>query len=166
MAKMRELAEAANRELMHLYKLIERHIDAWEALPAYQEHRTREALLSKPSMEILDPEIVEAVYGFNQIPGVETKFSCQGLRNGMKVPEWPHGSIWFPGLHECLAYIQFAFITPSLAADLTVYLMQTGIGVWDKVIQRARADVPEHIARFIAACLSFACRAATDRPLK
>lgn len=164
LAKMHEQAEAAKRELMRLYKLIESHIDEWEALPAYQEHRTREALLPKPSMAILDPEIVEAVHSFNQVPGVETKFSCQGLRNGMTVPEWPHGPIWFPGLHECLAYIQFAFITPSFAADLSTYLMQTGIGVWDKVVRRARADVPEHNAKFIAACQAFACRAAANRP--
>lgn len=66
-------------------------------MPAYKEFIEIDAKESKASMDTIDVKIKKLVDFFNKIPGVSTKFSCEGMRYNAKLKEWKYGPIWFPG---------------------------------------------------------------------
>ena len=154
LAAMRREADEAERRLKGLYALIEKRLDAWEAAPAYRAHVDIESQSPEPSMRALDPGIEKAVLFFNGLPGVETQFSCEGIRRGLTAPEWAYGPIWFPAKHQPLAHIIFKRLPAALAAELDAALQPAGVGrCWGS---RAEAERPEHNADFVLACEQFA----------
>jgi len=88
------------------------------SLPQYQHIQAIESQF-EPKYQELDPEIRQAVERFNQVPGVKTQFSCQGVT----------GMVEFQGItflvvspHERLAYITFAEFPYSIEVKLREHL--------------------------------------------
>lgn len=80
---MERTEQWAMKELRLLYKLLERKLDELETSPEYQAHLRIESQTPEPSPMTLDEGIAKAVSLFNSISGVQTQFSCEGIRRGI-----------------------------------------------------------------------------------
>lgn len=102
---------------VELWRWIDRHAATITALPEYQDLQQIDSA-QLPSATALDPEIRAAVAAWNVVPGVETRFSCQGVTG---IVTWGGRRIVVPSHHEALAYIQFAHLeepVTSVVVDL------------------------------------------------
>jgi hypothetical protein len=88
----------------------------WKAIVSLEEYQRIQHIDSafEPSRYEIDPEIREAVECFNQIPGVKTKFSCQGVT---KTIIYENLNILVDSPHARLAYISFETL-PSLVESM------------------------------------------------
>ena len=150
---MRAQEDRAEQLFKHLYKLIDTHVMHWESTPAYKEHVRLEATMPAPAPATIDSEIAAVVQGFNQLPGIVTQFSCQGLRRGIDVAEWEYGPIWFPGRHESLAYVHFAHLPADLKQSLDEYVRDSHVGWFNG--QRVQAQRPHLNHAFIQVLQQF-----------
>lgn len=160
---MRESHTKTYSEMKRLYDLLRRHLNELELLPAYQEHLVVERESPDPSIETLDGDIEYVVRLLNGIPGVVTKFSCQGICRRVAVDWWEHGPIWFPAKHMPLAHVHFAEIPPEMEAELDAFLHCREVGRCQ--LRRAMANVPEHNAGFVQAMEDFARPRSTGKAL-
>jgi hypothetical protein len=150
--RMEAQSEQTWYRMEQLFRIIEKQVEKWETTKEYQEHLVLEQGFS-PSFDDLDPEVEGIVHLFNLLPGVATKFSCQGIRRGIQTEEWKYGPIWFPGNHEPLAYISFSKIPPGLEKRLDAYLLKLGLGQFH--FDRITSNFPQNNARFLAALVEF-----------
>lgn len=150
--RMEPQSEQTWSRMEQLFRIIEKQVEKLEETKEYQEHLVLERSFT-PSIEVLDPEIEGIVHLFNLLSGVATKFSCQGIRRGIRVAEWKYGPIWFPGNHEPLAYIYFSKIPPDLEKRLDAYLGKLGLG--QASVNRIISNLPQNNARFLAALEEF-----------
>jgi hypothetical protein len=153
----RALEEAVGEtesQMERLYDLLRHQLNELESLPAYQEHLAAERESPDASMGALDADIERAVLLLNGIPGVATRFSCQGIRRCVAVDWWQHGPIWFPAKHMPFAHVQFAEIPPEMEAKLDAFLRCREVGKCR--FKRAVADAPEHNVGFVQALEDFA----------
>ncbi len=153
LSAMRAQNDRAETYFRRLYALIDQQIEQWETTPAYQKHIRIEQTLQEPSITMLDPAIEAVILAFNQMPGVVTRFSCQGLRRGISIEAWEYGPIWFPGKHEPLAYVHFSDLPADMAQHLDAYVRAAKVGVIKQ--GRVRAQVPEQNSAFIQALEEF-----------
>lgn len=142
------------QEMETLYRELDSHLEELEALPEYQEHvRIEEA--TPRDWEHIDPQIADAVYGFNSLLEMDTTVSCQGMRHGVQVPWWPHGPLWFPGQHEELAYVLFdRTVSEAEVAELAAWLVEKHAGQL-KEERWVQSDQPENNAAFVDAILGY-----------
>jgi hypothetical protein len=96
--------EEDEQKLSDFFHWIDAHYEAILALPEYQQLQQLDTAF-KPNAKVLDPFIQPAVELLNQIPGVTTQYSCQGVS----------GKVHFQGRtllavseHEEFAYVSFA----------------------------------------------------------
>lgn len=86
--------------------------------PTYQQILAADSTF-QPSSTIIDPEIQAAVQLFNTIPGVRTKFSCQGVSGTVS---YANLEILVVTPHERFGYIRFDTILPPIEQQLIHYL--------------------------------------------
>ena len=121
--------QMAEAEMERLFYLLRRDLEKLESTPEYQKHLEIEAASPPPSMETLDPGIAPAVHALNSLPGVKTRFSCQGVQRGIRWPGWEYGPIWFPDHpHSRLAYVSFETIPEEILTYLDAFLRDRGVG--------------------------------------
>jgi hypothetical protein len=96
--------EEDEQKLSDFFHWINTHYEAILALPEYQQLQRLDTAF-KANAKVLDPLIQPAVELLNQIPGVTTQYSCQGVS----------GKVHFQGRtllavseHEEFAYVSFA----------------------------------------------------------
>ncbi len=105
-------------QLRQLFTWIDTHVEDILALPEYQYFEQLDSAF-QPNANELDPLIRPAVDALNQVPGVTTGFSCQGVS----------GTVQFEGRdllvvspHEEYAYVSFAVLEES-ARDALLALL-------------------------------------------
>ncbi len=91
------------------YQFFKKHWQAIVRLPEYQRIQQLDTQFI-PSPTILDPEIAPVVYEFNQIPGVKTRFSCQGVSGTV---EYEGLDILVVSPHARLGFIWFEALDPA-----------------------------------------------------
>lgn len=102
-----------DRKVREFFKWVCAHAQAIFALPEYQRIQVLDNAF-EPTRDELDPGIKPAVEALNQIPGVVTRFSCQGVS----------GKVHFEGVdlltvshHQEFAYVSFqTFEAPAQQA--------------------------------------------------
>jgi hypothetical protein len=149
---MDEQSKQTWARMEQLFRIIEKQVDVWETTKEYQEHLVFEQNFT-PSMEVLDPEVEEIVHLFNLLPGVKTKFSCQGIHRGIQVAEWKYGPMWFPGNHVPLAHIAFSQIPPDLLERADAHFRKLGLG--QVSVDQIVSNLPQNNARFLVALEEF-----------
>lgn len=97
---------------VELWRWMGQHAATITALPEYL-HLQQIDSIQAPSATELDPEVRAAVAAWNLVPGVETRFSCQGVSG---VVTFGGRRIVVPSHHEALAYIQFAHLEEPVAS--------------------------------------------------
>jgi hypothetical protein len=85
------------------FSWLDRYTEQILALPTYQHLQTIDNLHSPNALEI-DPLILPAVELFNQVPGISTRFSCQGVSGRVRFQTY---SLLVVSHHEEFAYISF-----------------------------------------------------------
>ena len=100
------------------YAFFKQHWKAIITQPAYQQILAADSTF-EPSITILDPEIQAVVQLFNTIPGVRTKFSCQGVSGTVR---YANLDILVVTPHERFGYIWFDTIPPLIEQQLIHYL--------------------------------------------
>jgi hypothetical protein len=86
------------------FRWVDAHVEEILALPEYQR-RKREDSAFKPSAGELDPLILPAVEALNRIPGVTTRFSCQGVSGKVR---FQGRELLVVSPHEECAYVSFS----------------------------------------------------------
>jgi hypothetical protein len=96
------------------YDFFKKH---WKSIVALEEYQRIQRIDTafEPSRHELDPEIRGAVECFNEIPGVKTRFSCQGVTQ-MLIYE--NLNILVDSPHARLAYISFETLPSSIESVL------------------------------------------------
>ena len=99
------------------YEFFKKH---WKTIVNLEEYQRIQQIDSafEPSQYEIDPEIREAVEAFNQVPGVETRFSCQGVT---KTIPYENLEILADTPHGRLAYISFESVPSSIEPALRAY---------------------------------------------
>jgi hypothetical protein len=115
-----------------VYLFFKKH---WKVITSTDDYQSLMQLDSafQPSRGELDPEIRDAVNLFNEIEGVKTKFSCQGVS---RLFEYEGLSILADTPHARLAYISFDSCPASIEHLLQTYA--PGIAsyeLWNKTFQ-------------------------------
>lgn len=109
------------------WHFIKQHANAIIALPEYQRIQALDAGFT-PSAGELDPEIAPAVAAFNAVPGVSTKWSCQGVSGVVRYGGY---DILTVSAHQRFASITFAEF-PDLPAWPLVLEAYNQIARWDR----------------------------------
>lgn len=112
-----------------VWLFIKRHYREIIALPEYQRIQALDLEFDPDAGVALDPLIAPAVAAFNAIPGVQTRWSCQGVS----------GTVPFQGYeiqavshHRRLAFIAFAAFPPDLLAAARALMAQTRMpAIWE-----------------------------------
>ena len=99
------------------YDFFKKH---WKAIVTLEEYQRIQRIDSafEPSWQEIDPEIRDAVECFNTIPGVKTRFSCQGVT---KMIIYENLDILVDSPHARLAYISFETLPASIETVLQTY---------------------------------------------
>jgi len=105
------------------YAFFKQHWKAIITHPTYQQILAIDSAF-QPSSTILDPEIQAAVQLFNTIPGVRTKFSCQGVSGTVR---YANLDILVVTPHERVGYIWFDTISPMIEQQL-IHSLTTSSG--------------------------------------
>ena len=106
------------RRAREFFRWLDLHTEEIVALPAYQQLESLDNAF-QPHTTLLDPLIQPAVTLLRQIPGVVTRFSCQGISGKVRFQEYELMAI---SPHEEYAYVSFEslsyFAHDSLVAQL------------------------------------------------
>lgn len=106
-----------------VYNFFKKHWKTIVELEEYQRiHQIDNAF--QPSRYELDPGIREAVESFNQIPGVQTLFSCQGVT---KTILYENLDILVDSPHGHFAYIRFETVPEAIESVLQAYVENPGV---------------------------------------
>jgi len=113
-------ALASDAVIKKLWHWLGRVSTAITALPEYRQLKQLDTASAPPSAHPpLDPGIREAVEAWNVLPGVETKFSCQGASGTVT---YEGRRLLVPCSHDEFAYIVFARLDEPIIAALDVLL--------------------------------------------
>lgn len=113
-------AAAADAVIKELWHWLGRVSTAITALPEYRQLKQLDMVPTPPSAHPpFDPGIREAVDAWNALPGVETKFSCQGVSGTIT---YEGRRLLVPCSHDEFAYIVFARLGDPVIAALDVLL--------------------------------------------
>ena len=130
----------------HAYAFFKQHWKVILAQPTYQQILAADSAF-QPSRTILDPEIQAAVQLFNTIPGVRTKFSCQGVS----------GTVCYANLeilvvtpHERFGYIWFDTIPPPIEQQLIHYLTGSPSTQYQPIVKLLVSSGDNHVFRATA----------------
>jgi hypothetical protein len=117
---------------------IKRHWQAIIADPEYQRIAACDGSFT-PSRDELDPEIQPAVAAFNQIAGVETQFSCQGVTATVAYNGY---DILVVSPHQRFADIHFKCLPTDIAEQLQRMASQRGLASLHGLILYSTGDNP------------------------
>ncbi|MCI0712993.1 MAG: hypothetical protein L0154_22750 [Chloroflexi bacterium] len=108
---------AFNGDVPGVYNFFKKH---WKTIVELEEYQRIQQIDTtfQPSRYELDPRIREAVECFNQIPGVKTMFSCQGV-TGTIIYE--NLDILVDSPHARFAYIRFETLPEAIESALQTY---------------------------------------------
>ena len=93
-----------DRKARDFFRWVDVHVEEILALPAYQRLKEEDSAF-EPSAGELDPLIRPAVQTLNRIPGVTTRFSCQGVSGKVRFGE---RELLVVSPHEEYAYVSFS----------------------------------------------------------
>jgi hypothetical protein len=93
-----------DRKARDFFRWVDAHVEEILALPAYQRLKEEDSAF-EPSAGELDPLIRPAVQTLNRIPGVTTRFSCQGVSGKVRFGE---RELLVVSPHEEYAYVSFS----------------------------------------------------------
>src|SRR5260221_2959490 len=96
-------AQDYDRKARDFFRWVDAHVEEVLALPAYQRLKEEDSAF-EPSAGELDPLIRPAVQALNRIPGVTTRFSCQGVSGKVRFGE---RELLVVSPHEESAYVSF-----------------------------------------------------------
>jgi hypothetical protein len=97
-------AQDYDRKVRDFFRWVDAHVEEILALPAYQRLKEEDSAF-EPSAGELDPLIRPAVQVLNRIPGVTTRFSCQGVSGKVRFGE---RELLVVSPHEEYAYVSFS----------------------------------------------------------
>src|SRR5215472_1682646 len=113
-----------DRQARSLFHWLNTHLEAILALPEYQRLLEMDSAF-QPCTRNLDPLIRPAVEILNQVPGVTTKFSCQGISGKVRFQDH---DLLVVSPHEEYAYISFATLG-EMAHDTIITLLHEFPGI-------------------------------------
>jgi hypothetical protein len=93
-----------DRKVRDFFRWVDGHAEEILALPEYQRLKEEDSAF-EPSAGELDPLIRPAVEALNRIPGVTTRFSCQGISGKVRFQEC---DLLVVSPHEEYAYVSFS----------------------------------------------------------
>lgn len=93
-----------DRKAYDFFRWVDAHFEEILALPEYQRLKEIDSAF-QPSASELDPLIRSAVEALNRIPGVSTRFSCQGVSGKVRFQE---RALLVVSPHEEYAYVSFS----------------------------------------------------------
>jgi len=97
-------AQDYDRKVRDFFRWVDAHVEEILASPAYQRLKEEDSVF-EPSAGELDPLIRPAVQALNRIPGVTTRFSCQGVSGKVRFGE---RELLVVSPHEEYAYVSFS----------------------------------------------------------
>lgn len=97
-------AQDYDRKARDFFRWVDAHVEEILALPAYQRLKEEDSAF-EPSVGELDPLVRSAVQALNRIPGVTTRFSCQGVSGKVRFGE---RELLVVSPHEEYAYVSFS----------------------------------------------------------
>lgn len=97
-----------------LWRWCAQHAAAVLQMPEYEALHELDMRVA-PSPTEIDREIAPAVEVWKRVPGVRTRFSCQGVSGAI---HYGDRRLLVPSYHEALAYIAFAEMDPTVAASI------------------------------------------------
>jgi len=106
------------RKAREFFRWTDIHTDEIVARPIYQQLQNLDSSF-QPNPTLLDPFIQPAVALLNQIPGVATRFSCQGVSGKVPVQEY---EIMAVSPHAEYAYVSFSTLS-YFAHDAIIALL-------------------------------------------
>jgi len=141
------------------WRWIGAHAAAIAALPEYRRLQQLDTAQDPHATE-LDPEIAASVVAWNDVPGVVTRFSCQGVSGTLA---YEGRRLLVPSYHEPLAYIQFArhhepvaSLVEELAPAYPDVALSWGVGTDPRCIHRLLSVGSDHHVGFRAASAQLA----------
>jgi hypothetical protein len=113
--------------------------DHWKAIMARPEYQQIAALDAGfiPTIYELDPEIIAAVAAFNQVAGVETRFSCQGVT---AIVIYEGYDILVVSPHQRFAYIRFNRLPSDMADHLKRLALERGLAALHGLTRYSTGD--------------------------
>jgi hypothetical protein len=123
------------RKARDFFCWVNAHVEEILALPEYQRLEAEDSAF-QPSAGELDPLIRPAVEALNRIPGVTTRFSCQGVSGKVR---FQGRELLVVSPHEEYAYVSFSDL-PQPARDVIAALLPSFPGVTDARIPCNFAD--------------------------
>jgi hypothetical protein len=115
-----------DRQARDFFRWVDAHVEEILALPEYQSLKEEDSVF-EPSAGELDPLIRPAVEALNRIPGVTTRFSCQGVSGKVR---FLGRELMTVSPHEEYAYISFSELGQP-ARDVIAALLPSFPGVTD-----------------------------------
>src|SRR6266566_6004885 len=97
-------AQDDDRQVRDFFRWVDAHVEEILASPAYQRLKEEDSVF-EPSAGELDPLIRPAVQALNRIPGVTTRFSCQGVSGKVR---FQGRELLVVSPHEEYAYVSFS----------------------------------------------------------
>jgi hypothetical protein len=126
-------AQDYDRKARDFFRWVDAHVEEILALPAYQRLKEEDSAF-EPSAGELDPLIRPAVQALNRIPGVTTRFSCQGVSGKVRFGE---RELLVVSPHEEYAYVSFSELGQQ-ARNAIAALLPSFPGVTDARIPPSR----------------------------
>jgi len=128
------------------YTFFKQHWKEIITQPTYQQILAADGMF-QPSSTILDPKIQAAVQLFNTIPGVRTKFSCQGV-SGMVC--YANLEILVVTPHDRFGYIRFDTIPSPIEQQLIHYLTMLSGAHYQPSVKLLVSSGDNHVFRATA----------------
>jgi len=113
-----------DRQVHDFFRWVDAHVEEILALPEYQRLKEEDSAF-EPSAGELDPLILPAVEALNRIPGVSTRFSCQGVSGKVRSQG---RELLVVSPHDEYAYVSFSELGQP-ARDVIVALLPSFPGI-------------------------------------
>ena len=130
-------AQDYDRKVRDFFRWVDAHVEEILASPAYQRLKEEDSVF-EPSAGELDPLIRPAVQALNRIPGVTTRFSCQGVSGKVRFGE---RELLVVSPHEEYAYVSFSELGQQ-ARNAIAALLPSFPGVTDAAHFQLTAGIP------------------------
>ncbi len=108
------------QQIHDFFHWLDRYTEQIIELPSYQRLQTIDNVYKPHAIEI-DPLILRAVEIFNEVPGIQTRFSCQGVSGKVQFHSY---ALLTVSHHEEFAYITFEPLNYFLHDSLLTLLMK------------------------------------------
>jgi hypothetical protein len=133
---------AALGDVPDVWNFIKAHYQSIIAEPEYARLKALDSAF-EPSREELDPGIAAAVHAFNRIPGVETRFSCQGVSAMVR---YQGMDFLVDTPHARYAYISFKTIPESVLLLLRQLVQEANTMVFKQQFESNLESTGDNLA--------------------